>query len=426
VFQVKISMKAIRFILFTLILLVSSGIASAATISIDSAHVAGPGSEADLTLYLDYAADGLSGYELTITLDNPAVAEIVAVEFPSWAVLNEHPPLPAGSVTIRAADVNEQIQECASDIPLVTITIRAKDCGSTGVVMTIQSLEDEDGIEIPFVIIQDAIFTAGLLQPPQAGFSAVPSSGDAPLTVNYFDQSIGVVTDYYWDFGDGFYAVERNPSHTYLYPGNYTTYLTTYNEAGSSMTDRAITVTGSPLIFSRELGNGWNILSTPVLLDPGNDTFSKIFPVSGRESVQVIIGWDGTKWFIPEPGYRLLPLDAVLVKVAGSADAVFTPSSSLSGPPARSLSPGLSLIGTAPAESGGVFPAMPVSESLVSIEYAPGGLYGYTMVISPPYNQPAWTYVRNGSVRDVLPFRGYWVIMENPDMLYGFSTTPLV
>jgi hypothetical protein len=29
-------------------------------------------------------------------------------------------------------------------------------------------------------------------------------------------------------------------------------------------------------------------------------------------------------------------------------------------------------------------------------------------------------------VHDLLPYKGYWVVMENPDTLYGFSTTPIV
>lgn len=67
-----------------------------------------------------------------------------------------------------------------------------------------------------------------------------------------------------------------------------------------------------------------------------------------------------------------------------------------------------------------------MDQALISIEEVPGGLRGYTMVVSPGLNQPDWTYSLGGTIRDLLPYKGYWVVMENgPDTLYGFSTTPI-
>jgi hypothetical protein len=68
---------------------------------------------------------------------------------------------------------------------------------------------------------------------------------------------------------------------------------------------------------------------------------------------------------------------------------------------------------------------MPLNQALVSIEYV-GNYTGYTIVVSPSYNQPAWSYAKGGQIYDFIPFKGYWVVMENgPDTLYGFSTTPI-
>lgn len=60
-----------------------------------------------------------------------------------------------------------------------------------------------------------------------AEFSASPISGDAPLTVQFTDESTGKVTDWAWDFdGDGTVdSTEQNPSHTYIKPGKYTVSL---------------------------------------------------------------------------------------------------------------------------------------------------------------------------------------------------------
>lgn len=46
-----------------------------------------------------------------------------------------------------------------------------------------------------------------------------------PLTVRFTDASTGNVTAWAWDFGDGQTSTERNPTHTYAAPGDYTVRL---------------------------------------------------------------------------------------------------------------------------------------------------------------------------------------------------------
>ena len=46
---------------------------------------------------------------------------------------------------------------------------------------------------------------------PVAGFSGTPTSGTAPLTVSFSDQSTGAVTSWAWDFGDGNTSSAQNP-----------------------------------------------------------------------------------------------------------------------------------------------------------------------------------------------------------------------
>jgi len=68
---------------------------------------------------------------------------------------------------------------------------------------------------------------------PSANFDAGPLEGRAPLTVNFTDQSTGSIASWEWDFGDGSTCTERNPSHTYTYPGIYTVSLTVTGPEGS-------------------------------------------------------------------------------------------------------------------------------------------------------------------------------------------------
>jgi len=183
------------------------------------------------------------------------------------------------------------------------------------------------------------------------------------------------------------------------------------------------------ITFAVPLSAGWNLFSTPVALAVSSNTLPAIFAQS-VSNIEIAYRWDAIQgqWIALDANFALLPLEAIAVKVkAGTAiTGTLVPSQELNGPPSRSLPVGLSLIGPAPAFDGSGFPAMSVVEALRSIEQAPGGLPGYSMVISPAMNQPGWTYVRDGTPQNLLAYKGYWVVMENPDTLYGFSTTPIV
>ena len=54
-----------------------------------------------------------------------------------------------------------------------------------------------------------------------ARFTAEPTAGEAPLTVQFGDCSTGDITTWTWDFGDGQGASSQNPNHTYASAGDY-------------------------------------------------------------------------------------------------------------------------------------------------------------------------------------------------------------
>ena len=69
---------------------------------------------------------------------------------------------------------------------------------------------------------------------PSASFSATPLKGFVPHTVNFTDQSTGVITKWEWEFGDGAKSTLRNPTHTYHTPGSYTVKLKVTGPGGSN------------------------------------------------------------------------------------------------------------------------------------------------------------------------------------------------
>ena len=77
--------------------------------------------------------------------------------------------------------------------------------------------------------------TITVVTPPTAGFSADATSGCAPFTVQFTDESSENTTAWSWTFegGDPATSNDPNPTVTYLNPGTYGVTLTVSNSAGS-------------------------------------------------------------------------------------------------------------------------------------------------------------------------------------------------
>lgn len=68
----------------------------------------------------------------------------------------------------------------------------------------------------------------------RADFAADPTEGTAPLPVHFRDKSIGAITHWQWDFGNGESSELQNPDHQYKDAGKYTVSLTVTGGAGST------------------------------------------------------------------------------------------------------------------------------------------------------------------------------------------------
>ena len=79
----------------------------------------------------------------------------------------------------------------------------------------------------------DYITVNALPTTPVADFAGVPTSGTAPLTVTFTDNSTNSPTSWNWSFGDGATSGTRNPVHTYTTAGTYTVSLNATNAGGS-------------------------------------------------------------------------------------------------------------------------------------------------------------------------------------------------
>ena len=89
---------------------------------------------------------------------------------------------------------------------------------------------------------------------PRAGFQASALEGEAPMTVLFEDRSLGEVTSWSWDFGDGATSALQNPTHEYTSPGTYSVTLVASNESGVATCTRPELVTVESPVFAIAYG----------------------------------------------------------------------------------------------------------------------------------------------------------------------------
>jgi PKD repeat protein len=75
-------------------------------------------------------------------------------------------------------------------------------------------------------------FAPNVGEAPTASFTATPTTGTAPLAVQFTDESTGDPTSWVWDFGDGSTSNEQHPEKTYTNAGTYTVSLIVTNAGG--------------------------------------------------------------------------------------------------------------------------------------------------------------------------------------------------
>lgn len=98
-------------------------------------------------------------------------------------------------------------------------------------------------------------------------FSAAPTSGNAPLAVQFTDESTPVPFGWAWDFGDGSdQSFDQDPEHLYEDPGVYSVSLVITNSSGTSeeIKTEYITVSAAPSPSPSPSPNGATMPVLPV------------------------------------------------------------------------------------------------------------------------------------------------------------------
>ena len=159
---------------------------------------------------------------------------------------------------------------------------------------------------MPMVITVDPAPTPA----PIAAFTATPTTGTAPLTVQFTDESSNTPTSWKWEYsttGSGWteFSTSQHPSYQFTSAGTYSIRLTATNAGGSSdpeMKVDYITVTDVPVTSTYGVyRNGWWILKDGTRTNYGTPTDIPVV-VDGkigvyRNGLWIIRGVDERVWW---------------------------------------------------------------------------------------------------------------------------------
>jgi hypothetical protein len=182
-------------------------------------------------------------------------------------------------------------------------------------------------------------------------------------------------------------------------------------------------------VWTLDLSQGWNIMSTPVELDECCNTLGEFVAFGDIDidpgSCAYYFRCYDQRWIQALSSYVLHPCDAVYIKMAHADTAPIIPTAGNSAA-AKELCADWNLVSLAALEQLGMgLSSMYVDDALTSIYLVTGDKTGYAQVVSPPADQESWYYIRDdGPPPEMVVGKGYWVFMINEGTLGGFTFTP--
>lgn len=121
-----------------------AGSAAGADLSGTNATVA-PGETAEVPIELAATPAGLSGYTVTVEVDDAGVASVANATYPDAFAMTSQPAIEDGSVTLRAVDVGRSVEPGATDVRLATVVVRGEAPGETALRVAVRQVDDDDG-----------------------------------------------------------------------------------------------------------------------------------------------------------------------------------------------------------------------------------------------------------------------------------------
>ncbi|UUX93368.1 hypothetical protein [Methanoplanus endosymbiosus] len=170
--------------------------------------------------------------------------------------------------------------------------------------------------------------------------------------------------------------------------------------------------------YTVEIPSGWSLFSLPVNTE--ENTAAEIFKTDSTESIKSVLGWDGSHWFQLMENDRLSPYTAYAVRSESDTEITVVASDPQPYPYDSFIYEGFSLFGAVQIPGNDYsLSNIPVSTAVEDLYSAPDG-EGFLRVVSPPYGQDSWEYIRDsdsGEEENIEPFKGYWIEMKNGGLI---------
>lgn len=139
--------RFVPFLLFSFIFM--TGSAAGASVVFDHPVLGTmPGEEITVNLTLDAAPAGISGFAITISVEDPTIGEITGASLPAWAELSDIAGVPGPRISIMAADMQGAVERDSGEVVLATLTIRGLSPGITDILLSEPIFDDDEGNEI--------------------------------------------------------------------------------------------------------------------------------------------------------------------------------------------------------------------------------------------------------------------------------------
>jgi len=258
-----------------------------------------PGQSGTLQVVLSEAPNGVSGFRLDFTLNDPAVAEIVAVSLPNFGLIQTD-MISSSHVTTIVADLNGLINAGDTNTTLSTLNILGTGTGSTQINVVVNTMDDDDGFSVAVPISAGTVSVSNVASVVDAGPDIVSDEGQAITSTGSFtDPGIDTWTATV-DYGDGAgpQPLSLNGqlfdlNHTYVEDGSYEVSVTVTDSGGLSGTGTAlVTVLNvAPVVLLPSditVDNDFTYMGTGSFTDPGADTWTATVDYGDGSGVQAL------------------------------------------------------------------------------------------------------------------------------------------
>ena len=136
--------------------LVSKGEAAVSSVSAPSITT-GIGYAVEAPIVLDSAPNGLAGFEMTISLSDPAIATIDSVVIPTEFGMTYIEHISTSEVKVMGADLAQALQGSLSGVTLATLNMTTAKQGASEIHIDLTRLEDDSGVPIDNQVLDGSL-----------------------------------------------------------------------------------------------------------------------------------------------------------------------------------------------------------------------------------------------------------------------------